>query len=832
VPTLADLAGVPKASEAGLDSVQINAFLATEEADARREAEAGASGDAQTAAAEAAAAVKSIHLQRALADELALMDPNSATWHGFSLLESDVGGCYLAMNFEAPSAPLPVRSMRLDPDGIPVKGMLWKLMMDGSIENLETGLVLRAAGGSAGRGAVVVCDKRDRDADGTLGDTCKWTLHRDGTVENTANGLLLTVSGGSNKTRTPVWLNVRPPKVLGGTTKARRWKFVQYNGEPKDPLYPIHPAYKKLFTTPEQRAVSRAAAYAAEEAEEAAAVAHEAAELEFEHTKNEVERRMAAEIAARRQVQLKQDEMAAVVAAAAAAERTSRAMVAATLAQEAAEADPLSLSWHGYALIESALGECFVTMNFEAPHAPLPVRSMRLDPDGIPVKGMLWKLMMDGSIENLETGLVLQTASDSTDRKVGVVCDIRDRDPDGRLGQTCKWFLNADGTLQNAGCGMLLTVSGGSKADRTEIWLNARPLKLLGGATKAMKWAFKPYRGEPKNPSYLANPAFRDLLLPKEGRLARTAPDAGERARVWYLAAAAQATAQTDDGDGAILRLKPELTAQEAVADALGSLEEGNAAERGGEVVAKDYAHWTKKTPEQQNQLKADAAEAEAQAKRALAEAQAKRALAEAKVAESKKKVVEFEQAKRDKATAAAAAQVVAEEDAADQARATLRQRQDRASFPEHDNKAEAANARAEADSDAAVTRLVEKKLLEQAGIRKRPPPPRARASGGGGLTSGAAAKRPGSRGAGPAGSRGVSPAGSRGVSPAFSRGFSPAGSRGVSPAGSRGVSPAFSRGLSPAGSRGFSPAGSRAPLRSASVGSKARSKKSDVENI
>jgi hypothetical protein len=221
----------------------------------------------------------------------------------------------------------------------------------------------------------------------------------------------------------------------------------------------------------------------------------------------------------------------------------------------------------------------------------------------------------------------------------------------------------------------------------------------------------------------------------------------------------------------------------------LGEHTQGNAAalaaaERDGEVVARDDAYWKKKTPEQQKQEKAEAAEAKAHAKRALAEA---------KVAESKQKELEFEQAKMIKAAAAAAAQQVLEEDAAGQARATLRQRQDRASFMEHNNKAEAANVRAAADADAAVARLVEKKRLEQAGIGKRPP--RARAAAGSGLASGAAAKRSASSGR----------------------------VGGKAAAGSE------------AGSRSASRAGSRTPLRSASadsVGSKARFKKSDVENI
>ena len=63
----------------------------------------------------------------------------SGSGEGCGMLQSGLG-TYLAMNFEAPAAPLPVRAMTLD-DGVPVKGMLWKIQEDGTILNRATGLV-------------------------------------------------------------------------------------------------------------------------------------------------------------------------------------------------------------------------------------------------------------------------------------------------------------------------------------------------------------------------------------------------------------------------------------------------------------------------------------------------------------------------------------------------------------------------------------------------------------------------------------------------------------------------------------------------------------------
>ena len=49
----------------------------------------------------------------------------------------------------------------------------------------------------------------------------------------------------------------------------------------------------------------------------------------------------------------------------------------------------------------------------------LQVRAMKLGKDGIPVKGMLWKLQPDGALINRATGLVLQIKDKKTERKVG-----------------------------------------------------------------------------------------------------------------------------------------------------------------------------------------------------------------------------------------------------------------------------------------------------------------------------------------------------------------------------------------------------------------------------
>jgi hypothetical protein len=371
------------------------------------------------------------------------------------------------MNFEAYKAPLPVRSMQLDADGIPVKGMLWKLMPDGSILNKLTGLVLQTVMDSTDRKAVCVCDDPDVNPDGSLGTTCVWTYNKDGSLKNASNGYLLTVAGGSTKSRTEVWLNARPPKLIGGATRAMKWKLTPYSGQPKDPLYAVNPAVAHFLLPPAQRTAKLVGDTAARSQAEAAAIAVPDAALELN-----------------------------------------------------ANNDPTAADWHGFALLESHLGGCFLAMNFETYKAPLPVRSMQLDADGIPVKGMLWKLMPDGSILNRWTGLVLQTVMDSTDRKAACVCDDPDLDLAGQLGTTCVWTYNKDGSLENASNGYLLTVAGGSTKSRTEVWLNARPPKLIGGATKAMKWKFTPWAGEPKDPLYAVNPAVAHYMLPPSERRA------------------------------------------------------------------------------------------------------------------------------------------------------------------------------------------------------------------------------------------------------------------------------------------------------------------------
>ena len=50
---------------------------------------------------------------------------------------------------------------------------------------------------------------------------------------------------------------------------------------------------------------------------------------------------------------------------------------------------------------------------------------MHLDGDGVPAKGMLWRLNADGSLQNKATGMLLGTEGGRVDRKVPVVCDVR-----------------------------------------------------------------------------------------------------------------------------------------------------------------------------------------------------------------------------------------------------------------------------------------------------------------------------------------------------------------------------------------------------------------------
>ena len=170
---------------------------------------------------------------------------SSTSTHGFALLQSGVG-TYLAMNFEAPNAPLPVRAMTLDPDGVPVMGMLWQLMPDRTLQNRATGYILEIEGLKTGRKIPVVCGERTAGYTRKgVADAAQWSLTAENELVNRSNGYLLTVRNGSSKTRAEVWCNYKVPLI--GTTAAQRWFFRPYEGEPKTPLYPINPKFEHLF---------------------------------------------------------------------------------------------------------------------------------------------------------------------------------------------------------------------------------------------------------------------------------------------------------------------------------------------------------------------------------------------------------------------------------------------------------------------------------------------------------------------------------------------------------------------------------------------------------
>jgi len=166
---------------------------------------------------------------------------------GWCLLQSGVG-TYMAMNFEGTGYGdgegghdvLPVRSMVLDRDGIPVKGMLWRLNPDGSIQNKSTGLVLEIEGKKSGRKVPVECDNKEDGHKSQL-----WTYTKDRTIVSGSNGYLLTIKGGSSKPFTTIWCNFRNP--LLGITGAQRWTFIPYQGKPKNPSYPIAPQFHGLI---------------------------------------------------------------------------------------------------------------------------------------------------------------------------------------------------------------------------------------------------------------------------------------------------------------------------------------------------------------------------------------------------------------------------------------------------------------------------------------------------------------------------------------------------------------------------------------------------------
>ena len=159
---------------------------------------------------------------------------------GFSLLQSELG-TYLAMNFESHKAGgLPVRCMHLDPDGIPVKGMLWKMTSEGALVNKATGMVMQIENESKARKIRVCCEERNRKVRAQL-----WRYTKFHTIVSGANGYVLTVRNGSKRDRAEVWTNIRVP--IRGITTAQRWHCVPYDGDPKYPTYPVAEEHKALL---------------------------------------------------------------------------------------------------------------------------------------------------------------------------------------------------------------------------------------------------------------------------------------------------------------------------------------------------------------------------------------------------------------------------------------------------------------------------------------------------------------------------------------------------------------------------------------------------------
>jgi hypothetical protein len=232
---------------------------------------------------------------------------------------------------------------------------------------------------------------------------------------------------------------------------------------------------------------------------------------------------------------------------------------------ECASNNPFSAQWHGFSLLECASGSgggdgLCLAMQFQNYATSLLVRAVKLDPDGVPVKGMLWKLMPDGSIQNKTTGLVLKIAAPGHGRLSGaVLCEARSFSPaaegheggPGDLDAACQWTLTVSGKLVNAATGGLLAVKDPKFAD-SEVVVIAPKLSNRrnsrdaissssgGGSTGAMQWSFKAYAGEPKNPRYSVNPAFADLLLSASekarGAAAIAAAEAARRAMAAAMA--------------------------------------------------------------------------------------------------------------------------------------------------------------------------------------------------------------------------------------------------------------------------------------------------------
>lgn len=140
---------------------------------------------------------------------------------------------------------VPIWSSKIDPDGIPNKGMLWRLNNDGSIQNRATGLVLEMNTTMIGQKlgsrtpCTVVCAPRK-----TGMKAQQWTHSENKEIINQLNGQLLTVQGGKKKDRAPVWCNFRAPLI--GTTQAQRWTFKFYESEPKEPTN-VNEAFRRLL---------------------------------------------------------------------------------------------------------------------------------------------------------------------------------------------------------------------------------------------------------------------------------------------------------------------------------------------------------------------------------------------------------------------------------------------------------------------------------------------------------------------------------------------------------------------------------------------------------
>jgi hypothetical protein len=163
-----------------------------------------------------------------------------------------------------------------------------------------------------------------------------------------------------------------------------------------------------------------------------------------------------------------------------------------------------AVQWLGFGYIQSDCGTV-LAMNFESDHAPLPVRAMALDTDGVPVKGMLWRMNPDGSLQNKATGLVLQISYHKSARKVLVCCDHH---VPGDGSQ--QWYATADREIFCGANHYMLTIRNGSMKDRGEVWCNNK--KFWQGVTKAQRWTFVPYAGQPKMPTYKIHEKHRAIL--------------------------------------------------------------------------------------------------------------------------------------------------------------------------------------------------------------------------------------------------------------------------------------------------------------------------------